>query len=44
MPVVALVVKCKKCGGEIRSDWKHCPKCGDTIVCTDRYKVLSGKK
>ena len=33
MPVIATIVKCKKCGYEIRSDWKFCPMCGDTIVC-----------
>ena len=24
MPVIAAVVKCKKCGAGIRSDWKFC--------------------
>lgn len=33
MPVVATIVICKKCGYEIRSDWKFCPMCGDSIVC-----------
>lgn len=39
------IMKCKVCGYEIRSDWKFCPKCGDTIVC---HKVMDmgavGKK
>ena len=33
MSKVATVVKCNKCGFEIRSDWKFCPNCGDEIVC-----------
>ena len=33
MPVIAKIVTCKKCGYEIRSDWKFCPMCGDAIVC-----------
>jgi predicted Zn-ribbon and HTH transcriptional regulator len=43
MPVVALLVKCKKCGYEIRSDWKYCPHCGDKIVCPDKYEVRKKK-
>ena len=43
MPVVALMVKCKKCGYEIRSDWKYCPSCGDKIVCSDKYEILKKK-
>ncbi len=43
MPFVAMVVKCKKCGGEIRSDWKFCPNCGDKITCTGKYKVVTEK-
>ncbi len=39
MPVVASVVKCKKCNFEIRSDWKYCPNCGDKIVCVGKYQV-----
>jgi predicted Zn-ribbon and HTH transcriptional regulator len=39
MPVIAKIVKCKKCGYEIRSDWKFCPMCGDTIVCTNKYDM-----
>ena len=39
MPIVAKVVECKKCDFEIRSDWKFCPKCGDKIVCTEKYKL-----
>ncbi len=38
MPVVANIVKCKKCGFEIRSDWKHCPNCADKIVCVGKYR------
>ncbi len=44
MPVIAAVVKCKKCGSEIRSDWKFCPKCGDKIVCVEKYKELCARK
>ncbi|MFC1962805.1 zinc-ribbon domain-containing protein [Chloroflexota bacterium] len=44
MSVIALVHKCKKCGFEIRSDWKYCPNCSDKIVCTDKHNMLSGKK
>jgi len=40
MPVIAAIVKCKKCGYEIRSDWKFCPMCGDKIVCTNKYGML----
>jgi len=40
MPVVAAIVICKKCGYEIRSDWKFCPKCGDKIVCTNKYGLM----
>jgi rRNA maturation endonuclease Nob1 len=40
MPVIATIVKCKKCGYEIRSDWKFCPMCGDTIVCTNKYGLM----
>jgi rRNA maturation endonuclease Nob1 len=43
MPVVALLVKCKKCGSEIRSDWKFCPSCGDKIVCSDKYEIRKKK-
>ncbi|MFQ6122913.1 MAG: zinc-ribbon domain-containing protein [Dehalococcoidales bacterium] len=43
MPVIAAVAKCKKCGFEIRSDWKLCPSCGDKIVCTGKYKVCAKK-
>ena len=41
MPVVASVVKCKKCDFEIRSDWKYCPNCGDKIVCVGNYEVCA---
>ena len=40
MPVVALIVKCKKCGFELRTGWKFCPSCGDKIVCTKKYESL----
>ncbi len=43
MPVIAAVVKCKRCGFEVRSDWKFCPSCGDKIVCTGKYKVCAKK-
>jgi RNA polymerase subunit RPABC4/transcription elongation factor Spt4 len=44
MPVVAKIVKCKKCKAEIRSDWKFCPNCGSKIVCTDKYKLACKDK
>jgi|GEM_PF-1637368 len=44
MPVVAAVVRCKKCDSEIRSDWKFCPNCGDHIMCTGKYEQLCAKK
>ena len=44
MPVIATVVTCKKCGFEIRSDWKFCPGCGDKIVCDGKYKELCTEK
>jgi RNA polymerase subunit RPABC4/transcription elongation factor Spt4 len=43
MPLIATVVKCKKCGYEIRSDWKFCPSCGDKITCAGKYKVCVQK-
>ncbi len=43
MPVIAIVVKCKKCGAEIRSDWEFCPGCGDKMVCTGKYEVCANK-
>ncbi len=43
MPVIAAVVKCKKCGFEIRSDWKLCPNCGDKLTCTGKYDVCAKK-
>ena len=39
MPMLACVVVCKKCGFEIRSDWKFCPNCGDKIVCTGKHQI-----
>ncbi|MFC1896958.1 zinc-ribbon domain-containing protein [Chloroflexota bacterium] len=39
IPVVANIVKCKKCNFEIRSNWKYCPSCGDKIVCAGKYQV-----
>jgi len=43
MPIIASIVKCKKCDFEIRSDWKYCPNCADSIVCTDKYGLKKGK-
>ncbi|MFC1915476.1 zinc-ribbon domain-containing protein [Chloroflexota bacterium] len=43
MPVIAAVVKCKKCGFEVRSDWKFCPKCGDKIVCPKKHEACAKK-
>ena len=39
MPRLACVVVCKKCGFEIRSDWKFCPNCEDKIVCTGKHQT-----
>ena len=39
MPVVAKVVKCKKCDFEIRSDWEYCPNCGDKIICVNKNQA-----
>jgi len=39
MPVIAILLNCKKCGSEIRSDWKCCPNCGDKIVCAGKYEI-----
>ena len=44
MPFIATGVKCKKCGFEIRSDWKFCPNCGGEIVCTSKYNVCAKNK
>jgi len=44
MPVVATIVKFRKCGYEIRSDCKYCPGCGDKIVCVGKYKQLCAEK
>jgi rRNA maturation endonuclease Nob1 len=43
MPVIAMVVKCKKCSYEIRSDWKFCPNCGDKLECIGKYEVRPKK-
>ena len=40
MQKIVCIVECKVCGYEIRSDWKFCPKCGDKIVCTNKYGML----
>ncbi len=43
MPVIVAIVKCKKCGFEVRSDWKLCPNCGDKIVCSGKYGACARK-
>ena len=43
MPVIAVVVKCKKCGFEIRSDWNYCPNCGDKLACIGKYEICAKK-
>jgi len=43
MPVIAAIVKCKKCGAEVRSDWKFCPNCADKITCTGKYEACAKK-
>jgi hypothetical protein len=41
MPVIAAVVKCKKCGAEVKSDFKFCPTCADKTTCTGKYEAVS---
>ncbi len=43
MPVIAAIVKCKKCGAEVRSDWRCCPNCADKITCTGKYEACVKK-
>ena len=43
MPVIAVIVKRKKCGAEVRSDWKFCPNCADKITCTGKYEACAKK-
>jgi len=43
MPVIAGIVKCKKCGAEVRSDWKFCPDSADKITYTDKYEACAKK-
>jgi hypothetical protein len=43
MPVIAAIVKCKKCGAEVRSDWRCCPDCADKITCTGKYEACVKK-
>lgn len=40
MSVIAKIVVCKKCWFEIRDDGHFCPKCGDGIVCINKYQEL----
>ena len=40
MQKIVCIVKCKVCKYEIRSDWKFCPMCGDTIVCHNKYGLM----
>jgi hypothetical protein len=44
MAIIAVIAKCKKCGFEIRTDWKFCPNCGDKIVCMGKYKKICSPK
>ena len=43
MPVIAVVVKCKKYNAEIRSDWKFYPNYGEQIVCKGKYEACARK-
>jgi len=43
MPVIASIMKSKKCGTEVRSDWKFCPNCSDKITCTGKYEACAKK-
>jgi hypothetical protein len=38
MPVTVAILKCKKCGAEVRSDSKFCPDSADRISCTGKYE------
>ena len=43
MPVIAAIVKCKKCGAEVRSDWKFCPNYADRITFAGKYEACAKK-
>ena len=43
MPVIAAIMKGKKCGAEVRSDWKFCTNCVDRITCTRKYETYAKK-
>ncbi len=44
MPLIAALVKCKKCGAEIRSDWRFCPHCSAEIVCAGKYEACAKRE
>ncbi len=43
MPVIAAIVKCKKCGAEVRSYWRFYPNCADKITYTGKYEACAKK-
>ncbi|MFH1087078.1 MAG: hypothetical protein V1737_00650 [Chloroflexota bacterium] len=43
MPAKAVIVTCKKCDCELRSDWNFCPRCGDKLACGGTYKAVCGR-
>ena len=34
MLVIAAIADCRKCGTEVRSDWKLCSNFANKIICT----------
>jgi rRNA maturation endonuclease Nob1 len=44
MPLIAAVARCKKCGSEIRTDWKFCPGCGDPIACIGKHEPACARR
>jgi hypothetical protein len=43
MPVIAVIVKCKKCGAEVRSDWQYCRNCAGKITCAGKFESCAKK-
>ena len=43
MPVIAGILRCKKCGDKVRSDWKFFPESTDRITRTGKYEGYAKK-
>jgi hypothetical protein len=43
IPVIAAIVKCKKCVAELRLDWKRCPHYAGKITCTGKHEACAEK-